>query len=101
MSNSLVTRSHLTALISEIKHSNLQGTEFVSWTFTNRDERTEVTRFTSETIIIFDMDVNVSAGVSEIVLIEAGFHWEVGVSQSTTASSLTTITLEWGLLGVL
>lgn len=92
---------HPTSLAHETKFSNLQGKEPLSWTFANKVERTEVTSFTSETTMTFGMDVKVTAGISEIASVEAGFHWEVGVSQSTTASSSVTVALEWGISGVL
>ena len=92
---------HQTSLTNETKYSNLQGKEPTSWTFANKVERTEVTSFTSEATLTFGMDVKVTAGIPEIAAVEAGVHWEVGVSQSTTASSSVTVTLEWGLSGVL
>lgn len=92
---------HPTSLTNETKYSNLQGREPITWQFANKVERTEVSSFTSETTMTFGMGVKVTAGVPEIASAELETHWEIGVTQSTTASSSTTAVLEWGLSGVL
>lgn len=90
-----------TSLTKETEYQNLQGKEPTSWTFANKVERTEVTSFTSQATLTFGVDVKVTAGIPQIASAEAGFHWGFGVSQSTTASSSVTVTLEWGLSGIL
>lgn len=90
-----------TSLTNETKYSNLEGREPVSWQFASKVERTEVSSFTSETTLTFGMGIKVTAGVPEIAAVEMETHWEIGVTQSTTASSSTTASLEWGLSGTL
>ena len=90
-----------TSLISDVEIGDRDSTLVQDWEFRNEVERTNATSFTSETTQTFGMDIKITAGVPEIASAEVGFHWEVGKTQSITASSSTTVKLAWALSGTL
>jgi hypothetical protein len=80
---------------------NRGSTSVLNWEFTDSQERTNSTSFTSSTTQTFTANVSVETSIPEIAKVGESYQWQTGKTQTMGTVETHTATLSWRLSGSL
>ncbi len=80
---------------------NRGSTSVLNWEFTDSQERTNSTSFTSSTPQTFTANVSVETSIPEIGKVGESYQWQTGKTQTMGTVETRTATLSWSLSGSL